>query len=182
MDYQPAIIDRMGNQDELLSKMTKTINLARDNKFHIGYVRVAFTDNDYKSLPETNKTFKTLAENKQMSDADPSTAIHEKLAPNDSDIIVRKTRVGAFSTTDLHTRLREKGIDTLILAGISTSGVVLSTIRDAADHDYRIFVLSDCCFDPDLVVHEVLMKKVFPRQATVIDSSSFERVLRKEMK
>ena len=54
--------------------------------------------------------------------------------------MVRKTRVGAFSTTDLDEQLRQRGVDTLLLAGISTSGVVLSTVRDAHDRDYRVFV------------------------------------------
>ena len=54
-----------------------------------------------------------------------------------------------------------------MLAGISTSGVVLSTLRQAADLDYRITVLADACADPDPEVHRVLTEKVFPRQALV---------------
>lgn len=94
-------------------------------------------------------------------------AIHEAVAPRPGDIVVRKTRVGAFSTTDLDRQLREQNVDTLILAGISTSGVVLSTVRDAADRDFRIYVLEDGCSDPDREVHVMLTQKVFPRQAYV---------------
>ena len=57
--------------------------------------------------------------------------------------------------------------DTLILAGIATSGVVLSTLRQAADLDYRITVLADACADADEEVHRVLTQQVFPRQALV---------------
>ncbi|HEY3883138.1 MAG TPA: isochorismatase family protein, partial [Trebonia sp.] len=57
--------------------------------------------------------------------------------------------------------------DTLVLAGISTSGVVLSTLRQAADLDYRLIVLEDACADRDDEVHRVLTGKVFPRQAVV---------------
>jgi nicotinamidase-related amidase len=53
------------------------------------------------------------------------------------------------------------------MAGISTSGVVLSTLRQAADLDYRITVLADACADTDPEVHRVLTEKVFPRQARV---------------
>ena len=83
---------------------------------------------------------------------------------------------GAFSTTNLHTHLAGRGIDTLILGGVSTSGVVLSTIRDAADRDYRLLVLRDCCLD-DPEVHGVLMDKVFPRQADVIDVPELANLL-----
>jgi nicotinamidase-related amidase len=91
--------------------------------------------------------------------------------------MVRKTRVGAFSTTDLDRRLRDRGIDTLILAGISTSGVVLSTVRDAADRDYRVFVLADGSADPDAGLHETLTEKVFPRQAHVITTTELPALL-----
>ena len=104
----------------------------------------------------------------------PTTAIHDRVAPQDGDIIVRKTRVGAFSTTDLEQQLRDRGIDTLILAGISTSGVVLSTVRDASDRDYRLFVLSDATADRDPAVHAFLIEQVFPRQADVITLAELE--------
>ena len=63
--------------------------------------------------------------------------------------------------------LRAKGVRHLVLSGIATSGVVLSTLREAADKDYRLTVLSDLCADRDPEVHSVLMTKVFPRQAQV---------------
>jgi len=63
--------------------------------------------------------------------------------------------------------LRAGGTGHLVLAGIATSGVVLSTLRQAADLDYRLTVLADGCLDADPEVHEVLLQKVFPRQAEV---------------
>ena len=99
------------------------------------------------------------------------------MAPHEGDIIVRKTRVGAFSTTDLAQQLADRGIDTLILAGISTSGVVLSTVRDGADRDYALYVLSDATADGDAAVHACLMEKVFPRQAKVITVAELDGLL-----
>ncbi len=90
---------------------------------------------------------------------------------------MRKVRVGAFSTTDLDRQLQARGIDTLILAGIATSGVVLSTVRDAADRDYRVYVLADGSADRDPEVHDVLINKVFPRQAHVITIAELEPLL-----
>jgi nicotinamidase-related amidase len=108
--------------------------------------------------------------------AGPGAAIHPSLAPQPDDIIVTKHRVGAFTGTDLDMILRAQDIDTLILFGIYTSGVVLSTLRHlrlAADADYRIIVLKDCCADPDAEVHACLMDKIFPRQPTVVSASEF---------
>lgn len=84
--------------------------------------------------------------------------------------MVTKRRVGAFATTDLETILRAKNISTLVMFGIATSGVVLSTVRWAADMDYRIIVVSDACADRSEEVHRVLTEKVFPGQASVVST------------
>jgi nicotinamidase-related amidase len=75
--------------------------------------------------------------------------------------------------------LRAKGFDTLILFGIATSGVVLSTVRYATDLDYRLVVVKDCCSDQDPEVHNCLAGKIFPRQATVITSEELIRALQR---
>jgi nicotinamidase-related amidase len=98
-------------------------------------------------------------------------------APEPADIVVRKTRVGAFSTTDLDTQLRDRNITTLILAGITTSGVVLSTLRDAHDRDYRVVVLADAGADSHSDVHDFLIEKIFPRQAQVITIAGLPALL-----
>jgi nicotinamidase-related amidase len=90
---------------------------------------------------------------------------------------VRKTRVGAMSTTDLDRQLRDRGIDTLSLAGISTSGVVLATVVEAADRDYRLYVLADGTEDPDDQTRDVPLGKVFPRRAQVIDTATLYTLL-----
>jgi len=76
--------------------------------------------------------------------------------------------VSASAGSDLEVLLRGLGAGTLVLAGIATSGVVLSTLRQAADLDYRLVVLADACLDADPEVHRVLTEKVFPRQADVL--------------
>lgn len=96
------------------------------------------------------------------------------LQVDSGDIVVRKTRLGAFSTADLHARLQAREVDTLVLAGISTSGVVLSTVRDGGDRDYRLYVLHDACGDPEDGVHEFLLEKIFPRQARVVGIADLE--------
>ena len=57
------------------------------------------------------------------------------------------------------------------MLGISTSGVVLSTLRHAADLDFEIILVKDGCADPDDEVHRVLTEKVFVRQSTVATCS-----------
>ena len=177
MDYQPGIIGRLPDPDAQLARAERALATMRTRGGHVGYVRVAFTDGDLDAMPETSAMRRALARPEAAAalHADsPHTQVHERLAPRDGDIVVRKVRVGAFSTTDLADQLRARGVDTLVLAGLSTSGVVLSTVRDGADRDFRIYVLSDASADPDAEVHEFLTTRVFPRQAEVITTDELD--------
>ena len=114
-----------------------------------------------------NSIFPAIRETGRFIEGSAGTEVHPAVAPKPGDVVVTKHRVSAFFGTDLDMVLRANGIETLVLSGIATSGVVLSTIRHAADADYRLVVVSDCCADPDPEVHRVLTEKVFARPATV---------------
>ena len=73
--------------------------------------------------------------------------------------------------------LRAHDIDTLILMGHTTSGVILSTVRYGADADYGLIVVEEGCADRDPEVHQLLMQKVVPRQAVVASSQDVVRAL-----
>lgn len=178
MDYQQAIVGMVHDSDALVARAAEAIDLVRARGGHVGYVRVAFTDADLQNIPPTSRMGARIAAGPQaFHDDSPTTKIDERVAPRDGDIIVRKTRVGAFSTTDLADQLGQRGIDTLILSGISTSGVVLSTVRDGSDRDYALYVLSDATADRDPSVHACLMEQVFPRQADVITVAELDGLL-----
>ncbi|MDI5961609.1 cysteine hydrolase [Streptomyces sp. SL13] len=180
MDFQPAILAALPGLDDpgaLVGRVAGAIEDIRAHGGTVAYVRVAFTEKDWDAVPETNAMFATVARYRAMHDEAPETAVLDGLAPREGDIVVRKTRFGALSTTDLDARLRERGIDTLVLAGISTSGVVLSTVIDAADRDYRLYVLSDAVADPDAEAHRVLLASVFPSRAQVTDTAGLRGLL-----
>jgi nicotinamidase-related amidase len=178
MDYQPVVLGSLSDAQELLSRVAEAIAIVRSHRGQVGYVRVAFDDADYEVVPDHSAFAPALATAREVFHNDsPATAIHERVAPEPGDIIVRKTRFGAFSTTDLAERLRDRAITTLILAGVSTSGVVLSTVRDAADRDYQVFVLADATADPEPGVHDFLTECVFPRQAQVITVAQLDGLL-----
>jgi nicotinamidase-related amidase len=180
MDFQPAILASIGDSETLLARAQVALSWARSERVRVVYVRVAFTPDDFAAIPTHNKTFAAVAEHKLLADGSPGSEIHDSLDVRDEDIVVRKTRFGAFSTTDLYATLHSQGIDTLVVAGISTSGVVLSTLRDAADADYRLYVLADATADPDPEAHRILIEKIFPRQAEVIDTDDLSALSGRE--
>jgi nicotinamidase-related amidase len=178
MDYQPFIVDSAGEEGAtVLTRAKAAREHARTAGLQVVHVRVAFTEQDYASVSPRNKAFAGLAGARLLADGSPEAAVHPDLGPGGDDVVVTKTRFGSFSTTNLATHLHGRGIDTLIVAGISTGGVVLSTVRDAADRDYQLYVLSDCCADPHPEVHRVLIEHVFPHQADVIGLDDFARLL-----
>lgn len=171
MDYQNSIVQRVpeGCRGPLTQRVAQAIATTRNAGATIGYVRVGLTPEEAKAVPSTNSLFAAMASSPAVAADSAATAIIDELAPQDGDITVRKTRVGSFSTTNLGVELARRSITTLVLAGISTSGVVLSTVRDGADRDYKIVVLGDGCADNDQPTHELLINSVFPQQADVIN-------------
>ena len=140
------------------------------------YVAVGFRAGHPEISPR-NMIFSAIRQTGIFGPGAPGVEIHPAVAPLERDIVVVKHRVGAFLGTDLEMVLRAGGIDTLVMAGIATSGVVLSTLRHAADADFRIVVAADCCSDRDAEVHRVLLEKVFPRQAQVASADEVLQAL-----
>jgi len=165
MDVQPHIIDRLEDKAVFLERLQAVAQAAKARGLAVFYIVVGFRAG-FPEVSPHNASFHILAESASDYLIDPQPAVPVAA----DDIVVRKLRVSAFSGSDLEVLLRAQGITDLVLSGIATSGVVLSTLREAADKDYRLTVLSDLCADGDPTVHDVLLTKVFPHQATVLTS------------
>lgn len=167
MDYQTGILGLVPDKQEaLLAQTTSLLEAARKASVRVIYVVVGFRPG-YPEVSPRNASFGPIAKSGRFAAGSAGTEIDPRVAPKDGEVVVTKHRVSAFAGTDLDMILRAHAIDTLVLAGISTSGVVLSTTRHAADADYRIVIAADACLDPDAEVHRVLLEKVLARQATV---------------
>ena len=167
MDMQDAIIKNLPDPTDLISNVQKAIEAARSNNIPVIYIVVGFREG-IPEISNNNRFFSAARERFSSIGAEEFAKIHSSVFPLNGEVVVTKRRFSAFTGSDLEVVLRAKGIQHIVLAGVSTSGVVLSTTREAADKDYQITILSDCCADGDAEVHRVLTTKVFPRQADVI--------------
>ena len=131
----------------------------------------------YVEISERNKTFSASKHSGQPAVSDPVALIHAAVQPAAGEVVVGKHRVNALHGTALDLILRANNCDTLILLGYATSGVVLSTVRAAADLDYRLVVVEDCCADQEPEVHDFLMQRLFPRQADVVTAADVMQAL-----
>jgi nicotinamidase-related amidase len=176
MDCQTGIVSIYARdaKDAFLGRVGSVLKHARAAGMTIIHVKVGFRP----GLPEVsmrNTLFGAVkaSEQHQRLFQEPLGAIPEVIAPQDDEVVIIKHRISAFAGTDLAMILRANEIDTVILWGISTSGVVLSTLVDAADADYRVSVIGDCCTDLDSALHDCLIQRFFPVRGRVLSTEEF---------
>lgn len=167
MDFQPDIVANFPAADAI-TNTKKVLDAARAAGMPIAFVVVGFRPGH----PEVAANNKGFAAAKSAGRLINPTVIDE-LAPLPGEPVVVKRRVGALYGTDLPVILSAFDANHLILTGISTSGVILSTTRLAADMDFAVTILADCVGDNDPEVHNVLLTKILPRQAEISDSKTF---------
>jgi len=155
-----------------LELLSKTINAARSS-VKIIYITVSFRPGHPEVAPTANPLFVGGAKANMFVAGNPETAIIADVAPQEGDIVVEKKRVSAFTGSGLDVILRGLGIETLVLAGVATGGVVLSTVCEASDRDFKLVVLEDLCADQDKELHETLVKKIFSKRAKVMGSEEW---------
>lgn len=170
LDIQTALVAIYAKDSpDFMSTVPSVIAHCRKVHANLVHVRVGFRP----GFPEVSERNRFLAAMK----ADPQHrqifqgelgAIHPAVAPESEEVVITKHRVSAFQGTDLGIILRSKEIDTLVLFGIATSGVVLSTALEATDLDYRVFVVKDCCVDLDSEVHSCVLDKLLTGRTTVL--------------
>ncbi len=175
MDLQNAIVSRYSEgREDFMPRVAGVLKAARTQTTPVIHVQVGFRPG-FPEISSRNALFSAVKSSPhwQQMFQGAAAAIHASAAPEGDEVVITKHRIGAFAGTDLEMVLRAKEIDTLVLFGIATSGVVLSTLLHAVDSDYRVIVIEDCCIDLEANVHECLFSKVFPRLASVMNAGEF---------
>lgn len=182
LDYQVLYAKTYPECAAIMTHAASIIKSARSKGITIAHCRLGFTASEMAKIPETNATFyaaKSDPSRAAIFNVDsPLSAFHPDVTPQEGDIVIRKNRVGPFlnAPQDTHKMFTEKGIDTLLIGGVSTGGAVAATVVQAADLDYRLFVLEDACADGDKETHEFFMK-FFTKRASVIQSKDLDKLV-----
>ncbi|GMA59675.1 isochorismatase family protein [Alicyclobacillus fastidiosus] len=103
--------------------------------------------------------------------------IPEQIAPLKGEPVVLKTRASAFFRTSLDVLLRTWGIDTVVIAGSTTSGCIRSSATDSHSSGFSTFLLEDGCFDRSQFSHCVSLFEINMKYATVIAIDELEQEL-----
>ncbi|GES33166.1 isochorismatase family cysteine hydrolase [Streptomyces angustmyceticus] len=167
MDVQRDIVDIVDADSAYLTRLRRAIDGARAADIPVIHVVIGLRPGS-PDIGPGNRVLADIVRRGLFTEGDPGTGIHPDVAPRDGDIVVTKRRASAFSGSDLDVVLRARGIDSLVLAGIATSGVVLATLCQANDMDFGLTVLTDGCLDTDPEVHRVLTERLFPQWADTL--------------
>lgn len=175
MDMQSAIVSRyLKDDDPMLARARGVLDRARAAGCLVVHVHVGFRPG-FPEISDRNPLFGAVRKSPEYQKMfeGVGAAIHPLLAPQGRDVVIQKHRVSAFTATDLDQILRANDIHTLVLFGIATSGVVLSTLLDASDRDYVPVVVADCCADAEPDLHRALIETLFARRGKVIQAEAF---------
>jgi nicotinamidase-related amidase len=172
LDFQKGVFGFVPGSDAIIPNASKAVEFARSRQFRIIHVGLGFSEG-HPEIPDSDSLFKRIIkQNNLFVRGTPSAEFHSSIV-RPEELVVHKQRVGGFSENHLHLILRSCGIENLVLFGITTSGITLSTLRRVFDLDFRCVVIKDACFDADPEIHRVLTEKIFPAQATVVTVDAF---------
>lgn len=174
---QVGAVTKAGQERGIVQRLAHVMDESRKAGVRVIYVVARFRPGHPEAHPRNtfqmhNKKIGRLVEGEEGAE------IHAAVAARPGEVIITKRRVNAFYNTDLDTVLRAQGIETLVMTGIATSGVILSTTRHAADADYQLVIIEDCSTDGDADTHNFLMQKVLARQANVVTADAYLAAIR----
>ncbi|CAE6734513.1 isochorismatase family cysteine hydrolase [Paraburkholderia domus] len=164
MHYQTDILELFPSvAPALLANTRKLCDAARAKGVSVYFANLQFSPG-YPEVSPLNKNGQGIRQLGLFVDD----RIAPELGQRTSEPVIIAHRASVFFGTDLQARLFAQGIDSLIMVGIASTGVVLSSVAYASDADFRLYTVKDCCYDPDQVVHEHLFSTAFESRTTVL--------------
>ncbi len=183
MDYQNDIVHENGKfaawgfpahvkQQNAIAKTKAVLDKARKAGVKVIFTKVEFSP-DYKEIAKAKApVFAAEKQANALVKGSWGAQIADELAPLPNETVLVKSKISAFSIPQLKKEL--KGIHTLILAGVATNFVVEATARQAADEDFEVIILEDCCASMNQQLHEFPLKSYMGNLAKVIKSAEIE--------
>jgi maleamate amidohydrolase len=162
-----------GNIDAAIRRTAALLAHFRERRLPIAYTRVVYADDGSDA-----GIFCMKAPNlRLLTETHPAGQIVPELAPRAGELVVRKTQASAFFGTGLAAWLVQRGIDTLVVTGCTTSGCVRASVVDAISYNFRPIVARDCVGDRSLPAHEANLFDMGQKYADVLDLEEIEKAL-----
>ena len=174
VDFVNGFADRHvfggGNIPSAIARTCPVLLAARKAGWAIAHSRIVYADDGADANVFSDKVPGMLT----LTECDPASAIVSELEPAAGELVVRKNVPSAFFGTTLAPWLTKKGIETLLIAGCTTSGCVRASVVDAMCLGFRPVVLADCVGDRALAPHDASLFDIEQKYGDVVAS---ERIL-----
>lgn len=153
-------------EKKILANIARLLEAGRGKRMPIIHI-TASVRADYLDMPRSNELWRALRASKKLILGTPGAEIHPLVAPRPDELVINKTCVDPFLSTNLGQALINFDVNTLIVCGLWTNYVVEATTRHAADIGYHVIVVRDCCASNDDENHRFAMTRILPTLATV---------------
>jgi maleamate amidohydrolase len=156
-----------GNIGPAIERTVELLALAREKSWPVVHTRVVYADDGSNCGGFTRK----VPALRGLTETSPLSQIVPELNPAAGELILRKHNASAFFGTELAGWLAARRIDTLIVAGCTTSGCVRATVIDSCSYNFRTIVAQDCVGDRALGPHEANLFDMRQKYADVMTAA-----------
>lgn len=157
-----------GNIRDAIARTVPLLAHAREKGWPVAHTRVVYAD-DASDAGAFARKARGLV---KLTETSPLSQIVRELQPAAGELVVRKRQASGFFGTELAGWLQWRRVDTVLVAGCTTSGCVRATVVDAVSHNFRTIVLSDCVGDRAIAPHEANLFDMGQKYADLMDSAA----------
>ena len=171
LDVQQDLVDITPGlkQNRVIENMAGVLKAARRRKLPVIHI-TASVRADFLDLPKDNPLWDGLRKKRQLIIGTQGAAIDPRVKPLKNELVLNKTCVDPFLTTNLGQALQNADANTIILMGLWTNYVVEATARHASDMGYRVFLVREACASNTVENHEFALNKILPTICYVVRS------------
>ena len=159
-----------GNIPDAIARTVGLLALARRNRWPVAHTRVVYADDAADAGVFAAKVPPLLT----LTETSPLSQIVPALTPAAGELVIRKRQASAFFDTGLAGWLAHRRVDTLLVAGCTTSGCVRATVVDACAHEFRPVVMVDCVGDRAIGPHDASLFDMGQKYADLMHLAALE--------
>ena len=164
-------------ENRILENIAAVIAAARRRRVPVIHITASVRP-DFLDIPRDNPLWDGLRKSRQLIFGTRGAAIHSKVRPLKNELVLNKTCVDPFLTTNLGQALQNHDANTLILTGLWTNWVVEATARHASDMGYRVFIARECVASNTAENHEFAINHILPTICYVVSANEALAALR----
>ena len=179
LDVQKDLVDITPGlkKNRIMENMADVLKTARRRKANVIHI-TASVRADFLDLPRDNPLWDGLRKKRQLIFGTKGAAIDPRVKPLKTELVLNKTCVDPFLTTNLDQALQNADVNTIIIVGLWTNYVVEATARHASDMGYRVFLVSDACASNTIENHEFTIKNILPTLCYVVGTKELQAALK----